>query len=273
MDLPDRASLAPRYGGAAPDVALPTNPVLEVLLSHRSVRAFLPDALEEGMLETIVAAAQSAPTSSNQQAWSVIAVRDPERKARLCALSGNQNFILRAPLFLCWIADLSRLTRLGERHQRHLEGLDYLESFMVALADATLAAQNAAVAAESLGLGTVYVGGLRYNPEAVAQELALPPNAIAVFGMSIGHPDPAVPSAVKPRLPQSLVLHHETYGVSQEAEEVAAYDGRLADFSEAAGMGRQDWTRRMLNRVGSAAALNGRHRMREALTALGFRLR
>ncbi len=270
MDLPD---LGPRYGGAAPDARVPTNPVLEVLLNHRSVRAFLPDALEDGVLETIVAAAQSAPTSSNQQAWSVVAVRDPARKARLSALSGNQRFIEQAPVFLCWIADLSRLTRRGERHQRQLEGLDYLESFMVALADATLAAQNAVVAAESLGLGTVYVGGLRYNPEAVAQELALPPNAVAVFGMSIGHPDPAVPSAVKPRLPQSLVLHHETYGVANEAEEVVAYDGRLADFSEAAGMGRQDWTKRMLNRVGSAAALNGRHRMREALTALGFRLR
>jgi nitroreductase len=269
----NRVTLAPRYGGDAPEVDASSNPVLDVLLNHRSIRAFLPDPLADGVLETLVAAAQSAPTSSNQQAWSVIAVRDPARKARLAVLSGNQKFIEQAPLFLCWIADLSRLTRLGEMHQRHLEGLDYLESFMVALADATLAAQNAAVAAESLGLGTVYVGNLRYDPESVARELALPPNAVAVFGMSIGHPDPAVPSAVKPRLPQSLVLHHETYAATDEAERIAAYDGRLADFSEAVGLGRQDWTKRMLSRVGSAAALNGRHRMKEALTALGFRLR
>jgi nitroreductase len=273
LDGFERDALAARYGGEAPTASAPPNPVLDVLLNHRSVRAFLPGALEDGVLETIVAAAQSAPTSSNQQAWSVVAVRDPARKARLAVLSGNQKFIEQAPLFLCWIADLSRLTRLGERHQRHLEGLDYLESFMVALADATLAAQNAAVAAESLGLGTCYVGNLRYKPEDVAQELALPPNAVAVFGMSIGHPDPAVPSAVKPRLPQSLVLHHETYRAGDEAEAVAAYDGRLADFSESVGLGRQDWTQRMLSRVGTAAALNGRHRMKEALTALGFRLR
>lgn len=267
------ASLAARYGGAAPGAAHPTNPVLDTLLGHRSIRAYLPDPLADGVLETIVAAAASAPTSSNQQAWSVIAVRDPVRKAKLSELSGNQKFIEQAPVFLCWIADLSRLTRLGAAHGRHLEGLDYLESFMVALVDAALAAQNAVVAAESLGLGTCYVGNLRYQPEAVAQELALPPNAVAVFGLSIGHPDPAVPSAVKPRLPQALVLHHETYAAVNEPAEIAAYDGRLADFSEAVGLGRQDWTNRMLSRVGSAASLNGRHRMREALTALGFRLK
>jgi hypothetical protein len=107
----------------------------------------------------------------------------------------------------------------------------------------------------------------------VAEELALPTNAFAVFGMSIGHPDPSVPSAVKPRLPQSLVLHREQYAVAEEPARIAGYDARLGAFSEAAGMGRQDWTQRMLARVGTAASLSGRDRMRQALAALGFKLR
>ncbi|WP_372621662.1 NADPH-dependent oxidoreductase [Falsiroseomonas sp.] len=267
------AQLAARYGGAAPDVAAPANQVLDTLLGHRSIRAFLPTPLADGVLETLVAAAQSAPTSSNQQAWSVVAVQDPARKARLAALANGQKFITQAPLFLCWVADLSRLSRLGKAHGRHLEGLDYLESFMVALVDAALAAQNAVVAAEALGLGTVYVGALRHHPEKVAEELALPPNAFAAFGLSVGHPDPAVPSAVKPRLPQSLVLHRERYTVADEPAEIAGYDQRLGDFSERVGMGRQDWTQRMISRVGTAASLSGRHRMKEALRALGFTLR
>jgi nitroreductase len=267
------AGLAARYGGPAPAVATPANQVLDTMLGHRSIRAFLPDPLADGVLETLVAAAQSAPTSSNQQAWSVVAVREPERKARLAALANNQRFIPQAPLFLCWVADLSRLTRLGQAHGRHLEGLDYLESFMVALVDAALAAQNAVVAAESLGLGTVYVGALRHHPEKVAAELALPPNAFAAFGLSVGHPDPAMPSAVKPRLPQSLVLHHEQYRAADEPTAIASYDQRLGDFSERVGMGRQDWTQRMISRVGTAASLSGRHRMKEALRALGFTLR
>jgi nitroreductase len=270
---PRAATLADRYGGDAPDVPPLHDTALDTILAHRSIRAFLPTPLADGVLETLVAAAQSAPTSSNQQAWSVVAVQDPGRKARLAALSNNQRFITQAPLFLCWIADLSRLERLGAAHGRQLEGLEFLESYMVALVDAALAAQNAVVAAESLGLGTVYVGALRHHPEKVAAELALPRNAFAAFGLSIGHPDPAVPSAVKPRLPQSLVLHREQYGVAEEPSRIAGYDARLGAFSEAVGMGRQDWTQRMLSRVGTAAALSGRDRMKEALAALGFKLR
>ena len=267
------ADLTSRYGGAAPAVEPPENAVLAAMLGHRSVRAYLPDALDEGTLETLVAAAKSAPTSSNLQAWSVIAVQDPDRKNRLADLSNSQRFIRQAPLFLCWVADLSRLTRLGEAHQRRLEGLDYLESFMVALVDAALAAQNCVVAAESLGLGTVYVGALRHAPEKVAAELNLPPNAFAGFGLAVGRPDPAVPGAVKPRLPQSLVLHHEQYRVADEGPQIAGYDKAMGDFSEAVGMGKQDWTQRMISRVGNAAALSGRDRMKDALTALGFGLK
>ncbi|WP_439552923.1 NADPH-dependent oxidoreductase [Falsiroseomonas sp.] len=267
------ADFQSRYGGAAPAVEPPVNAVLETMLGHRSVRAYLPDALAPGVLETLVAAAQSAPTSSNLQAWSVVAVEDPDRKGRLADLSNSQRFIRQAPLFLCWVADLSRLTRLGEAHQRKLEGLDYLESFMVALVDAALAAQNCVVAAESLGLGTVYVGALRHHPEKVAAELNLPPNAFAAFGLAVGHPDPAVPGAVKPRLPQSLVLHREQYGITDEGTAIAGYDKALGDFSQAVGMGQQDWTQRMISRVGTAAALSGRDRMKDALTALGFGLK
>jgi len=273
MDGMERVALGARYGGDAPEVATPSNPVLDLLLNHRSVRAFTAEPLEDGVLETLVAAAQSAPTSSNLQAWSVVAVQDPARKARLAALSNRQRFVAEAPLFLCWVADLSRLTRLGEAHGRHLEGLDYLESFMVALVDAALAAQNAVVAAESLGLGTVYVGALRHQPEKVAEELGLPPNAVAPFGLAVGHPAPDAPGGVKPRLPQSLVLHRERYAVGDETAVIAGYDARLSAYSEAQGMGAQDWTRRMMSRVGTAAALNGRDRMKDALTALGFGLR
>jgi len=270
QDTPHPAAL--RYGaGAAPATLLPSNAVLDTMFGHRSVRAYRPDPLPEGTLETLVAAAQSAPTSSNLQAWSVVAVEDPDRRERLAALSANQRFIGEAPLFLCWVADISRLTRLGEAHQCKLEALDYLESFMVALVDAALAAQNAMVAAESLGLGTVYVGALRHQPEKVAAELALPPGAFAAFGLAVGVP--AVSGAVKPRLPQSLVLHREQYRVAEEGSAIGAYDQALAAFSETQGLGPVAWTPRMLSRVATAASLSGRDRMREALNALGFPLR
>jgi nitroreductase len=269
------ALLKHRYGGAPTGAStLPApNAVLETLLGHRSTRAFLPDALPSGTLELLVAAAQSAPTSSNLQAWSVVAVEDPARRARLSELAANQAFIRQAPLFLCWVADLSRLNRLGQANGTRLEGLDYLESFVVAVVDAALAAQNAVVAAESLGLGTVYVGALRNHIDAVAKELKLPAEAMAVFGLAVGHPDPKVVTAVKPRLPQSLVLHRETYAVREEGPEIAAYDRALASFSEGQGMGPVSWTPRMLKRVASGASLSGRDRLRQLIQGLGFGLR
>lgn len=265
--------IAERYGSTAlPFVTQSPNAVIETLLNHRSVRAYLPDTLPDGTLETLIAAAQSAPTSSNMQAWSVVAVAETTRRDQLATLASNQDFIRQAPLFLCWIADLSRLERLGTTHGHRLEGLDYLESFMVALADAALAAQNTVVAAESLGLGTCYVGALRNNPQAVAQILQLPTNAVAVFGLTVGQPDPKVASAVKPRLPQALVLHRETYR-AEAHDDIAAYDETLAGFSDRAGLGRTAWSPRMLSRVAGAGSLSGRDRMREVLTALGFKLK
>jgi nitroreductase len=266
--------LSARYGAVNPPPPGPSNDVIRTLLNHRSVRSFLPDRpLPPGTLETLIAAASSASTSSNLQTWSVIAVEEPERKARLSVLAANQKFIRDAPLLLVWLADLSRLDRVGEANSKEMEGTRYLEAFVLGLVDAALAAQNAVTALESLGLGCVYVGAMRNKPAEVAAELKLPPNVMAVFGMSVGYPDPAVRTEIKPRLPQSLVLHRETYGAPAEAEDVARYDAALAEFSRRNGMGDTAWTPRVLSRIGVTAGLTGRDKMREILSAMGFGLR
>ncbi|HKD74790.1 MAG TPA: nitroreductase family protein, partial [Ktedonobacterales bacterium] len=162
---------------------------METILNHRSVRAFLPRALPEGTLDLLIAAAQSASTSSNLQFWSVVAVQEAERKSRLAELAGQQQFIRDAPLLLVWLADLSRLDRIAGERQAQVEGTNYLEAFIVGIVDAALAAQSALIAAESLGLGAVYIGAMRNLPERVAEELKLPPHVFAVFGMSVGYPD------------------------------------------------------------------------------------
>jgi nitroreductase len=250
-----------------------TNPVLDLLLSHRSIRAFSDRPLPEGTIPTLVAAAQSAPTSSNLQTWSVVTVQDAARRQRLHDLAGRQKFILQAPLLMLWMADLSRLDRLGAARGTDMPALETIEMFMVAALDAAFAAQNALVALESLGLGGVYIGQMRQNPEAVAKELNLPPNVVALFGLSVGWPDPNVVTEVKPRLPQSVVLHTEQYSAEGEQEGIPQYDETLQEFSQAHGMGAVDWSRRALTRAGPLSGLSGRDRMQEFLKALGFGLR
>jgi nitroreductase len=249
------------------------NQVLETIINHRSVRGFRHDALAEGTLELLIAAAQSASTSSNLQVWSVVAVEDPEHKDRLATLASNQQFIRDAPLLLVWLADLARLNGIAADRQLQVEGTQFTEAFILGIVDATLAAQSALIAAESLGLGAVYIGAMRNHPEKVAAELGLPPGVFAVFGMSVGWPDPAKATGIKPRLPQGVVLHRETYNTDPNRPAIDRYNATARDYMREQGMKEQDWTTQATNRLKDREAMHGRDRMREALRNLGFELK
>lgn len=268
-----RSKLAARYGVDDSSPLSQWNDTLDLLLDHRSVRAFTDQALPEGTIETLIAAAQSASTSSNLQVWSVVSVQDPERKSRLSTLAGNQAHIRQAPLFFVWLADLSRVARIGEQHDVELATLPYLESLLLGTIDAALAAQNAVVALESLGLGSVYIGGIRNDIAAVGQVLELPPQVYPVFGLCVGYPSTERPANVKPRLPQRAVLHHETYSTAEEENALAAYDARLGAFYEREGMKAAGWSEQVVNRLRSVSNLHGREALVAELTRMGFGLR
>ncbi|SDL33500.1 Nitroreductase [Glycomyces sambucus] len=264
---PRDASAAARYGD--PEARLgAVNDIVRVQLAHRSVRRFGPRDVTEEELTTLVAAAQSAPTSSNLQPWSVIAVRDPERKARLARLSGRQDFIAQAPLFLVWVADLGRARRLAARRGTEVHAADYLETTLIGFIDTALAAQNAVTAAESLGLGSVFVGAIRNSTEEVAAELKLPPHTVAAFGLAVGEPDPAEAADVKPRLPQAAVLHRERYSEAAD-DHLDVYDERLSAYNARFGLAG-NWTDRVLARLRGPESMGGRHRLRPILESLGF---
>jgi len=252
--------------------SVPWNNVLDAMLSHRSIRSYLDKPIPPEILELIVAAAQSAPTTSNLQAWSVIAVQDPDRKARLAVLAANQRHILDAPLLFAFVADLARLRSISADRDHPGMALDYIEAFIFAIADAAFAAQNTLLAAQSLGLGGCYIGAMRNHPAAVADELALPDEAMVVFGMTIGYPDPSVDSDVKPRLPQNAVLHRERYS-SAAPDTLAEYDRRMQTFQAEQNMRLIDWTEQAALRVRDEAALTGRRVLKEFLMRRGFSLR
>lgn len=262
-----------RYRDPAMAAPMQWNPVLETLIGHRTVRHFLPKPLPEGTIELIAAAAQSASTSSNLQVWSMVTVEDPETKARLSEFAGGQKHIREAPLFIAWLADLRRIRSLGEQREMDTVGAEYLEIGMVAMIDAALAAQNAFVALESMGLGGVYIGAMRNHPEKVAAELGLPQNVFCVFGLCVGWPDRSAGEAIKPRLPQSVVLHKERYSEPADGAEIAAYDKRIREFQNEQRMNGIDWSDQAIDRVKDIKSLMGRDRLREALANLGFALK
>ncbi len=264
--------LARRYAGATVPTKVLGNDVIATVLAHRTVRAFTSDPLPDGTLETLVAAAQSASSSSNLHLWSLIAVTDGALKQQLSALALNQRHMVEAPLLLLWVTDLSRLTALGTREGAATDGLDYLETYVTAAIDAALAAQNAAVAAASLGLGIGYIGAMRNHPEDVAELIGLPPRAMVIFGLVVGWPDPARPASIKSRPAQAMVLHRDQYDNHAEEASIEDYDAAMRKFQKEQGMDVVGWKKAVLGRVANAAALTGRHRLGDALRKLGFQL-
>ena len=182
-----------------------------MLLSHRSVRGYRPDTLPAGTLESLIAAAQSAATSSNLQTWSVIAVTDPDKKTALSKVAAGQKHIRECPLFLVWLDRHLPQPATGRKEGVALETMPYQETFLVAAIDAALAAQNAALRRNRWDCPCVYIGALRNNPMEVGRSFR--PAAGGVW--CVRHVRrlclATAANAVKPRLPQDVVLHHEVY--------------------------------------------------------------
>jgi FMN reductase (NADPH) len=255
---------------------MPTH-VIDLINCHGSLRKYRPDPVPTETIEALVVAGQRASTSSNLQMTSVVAVTDAATRTRLSALCGNQAHIAQAPVFLAWCADLQRLDRACE-----LRGIDqvtdYVENFLVAAVDVAIAAQNAALAAESLGLGICYIGSIRNNTARVIELLELPRLVFPVVGMTIGWP--AAQPMVRPRLPISAVLHWEKYDAEPKDEEMLDYDRMMIDTGIYEGrqvpmpgkpeqMENYGWTEHSARRVAKA----WRTELREVLEQQGFGLK
>ncbi len=264
-------SLEQRYGGLAPKGTPQPNAAIDLMLRHRSVRHFDGRPLPEGMLELLIAAGQSGATSSNMQTATVIAVEDRERRAQLAAYAG-QDFLRDVPTILCFVADQSRAALIGERRGEDYFSLPMIDKFISALGDCVIFGENVALAAESMGLGTCFIGNLRSQPLKIADMLALPKRAFVAFGLCLGHEKAGRPTGVRPRLPQGIVLHREKYDTANEEKWLAAYDQVVAGHEAEQGRSVGGWTERHPDRFASWEYLRGREKLREQLVQRGFPL-
>lgn len=273
-----QALLERRYGQQAKPANLIWNDQIAHLLSHRSVRAFVNEPLPDGALETMVAAAQSASTSSALHQWSVVAVSDPDQKRRLHKIVADSVPVDRvpwiddAPVVLLWVADLSRSHAITKAHGGDAIVHNYLDAFLMASVDATLAAQNAAVAAEAIGLGVVFLGVMRNAAKEVAELINLPPHSFVTFGMAVGRPNPDKLSGIRPRLPQTVVLHHDRYSDNHQ-DHLAGYEEAYRDFRQEWGMGDKSWQDAVLTSATSLDYMGGREKLRDTVVERGFGLR
>ena len=242
-----------------------TSSTVESMTRHRSIRKYTDESVPEEVVEAILRSAQAAPTSSHKQAFSVVRVLDPVKRRGLAAVADDQEWVEECPLFLVWCADLHRIRVAVARLDAPMVH-ENVEEFLVATIDTTLAAATAFAAAESLGLGGVFIGGMRNDPARVTEILGLPPLVYPVFGMCLGYP--ADDPWLKPRLPLAVVYHRDRYDDSGYPAALNEYDAITHTYYvEREGENRvTTWSHEMARKF----AISQRPHMRAYLESQGF---
>ena len=197
-------------------------PTIDLLRSHRSIRSFTDQPVTDKQREAILGAAQGASTSSFLQCSSIIRITDPALREKLVEFTGGQKYVASAAEFWVFCADFNRNQQINPQAE-----LGLAEQLLLGCVDTALLAQNAMTAAESLGLGGVFIGGIRNQVEEVIELLKLPKFVMPLFGMCIGHP--AQDHQVKPRMPQSMLVHENSYQ-PLNPQTLADYDEQLAAY-------------------------------------------
>ncbi|MFD1802964.1 oxygen-insensitive NADPH nitroreductase [Mixta tenebrionis] len=197
-------------------------PTIELLRTHRSIRSFTDQPISEEQREAIIAAAQSASTSSFLQCSSIIRITDKALREQLVTLSGGQQYVAQAAEFWVFCADFQRNLQICPQAQ-----LGMAEQLLLGCVDTAIMGQNAMIAAESLGLGGVYIGGIRNHIAEVTELLQLPQHVLPLFGMCLGWPQQA--PDLKPRMPASMLVHENRYQ-PLDPQQLAAYDRQLEAY-------------------------------------------
>lgn len=206
------------------------NETIELLKNHRSVREFVPGKdVSEAQVEAMISAAMAAPNWINGQQVSVIEVRDSKKKSTLAKAAGNQRWIEEAPVFLVFCIDFYRAKLAAEKNGNEFQIVNDIEAVIVGSTDVGIALGSAVIAAESMGLGTVPIGGIRRNLQIFVELLDLPEYVFPVSGLVVGHPR-NIPDQ-KPRLPLKATLQKEQYDAKIQREVIDQYDHTILTYT------------------------------------------
>jgi nitroreductase len=204
----------------------------EILMKRRSVRDFEDEEIPDEIIDKLLDAALSAPTGGNIQPISIIVVRGPEARKKLDEILVNQPWVKRAPVSLVFCVDFHRVKRWASTFGTDFSGEKAIWHFLIAYADVMCAAQNAAVLAESLGLGSVYVGAILSKIDQARDFFGIPEYVLPMMILSVGYPR-TIPKNI-PKLDRDIMVHSEKYERRTDEELRAAYENKYGDFGKAA---------------------------------------
>ncbi len=180
------------------------NEVLNAILSHASIRKFTEQDVPEELIEQVARAGQQAPFTG--QLYACIYTKDQAKRERVGKLFGP--LIMRGPVFMLFCLDFRKLEKFIASRGRVNTASDLMMMFL-GIQDVAYFAQNMVLAAESVGLGTVFLGSAPNLDSELREIFQLPERVFPVVGMVLGYPAEApVP---RPRIPTKFVLHKDAY--------------------------------------------------------------
>ena len=202
------------------------NSIISSLYTRKSVRAFTDKEITKEEKAAIIQAAMEAPTAGNQMLYTIIDVTDQALKDCLAVTCDNQPFIATAPLVLVFIAEHQRwydtYKAAGLAPRKPGTG-----DILLAIADACIAAQNAVVAAQSLGIGSCYIGDILENCETHKELFDLPKYAIPAAMLVFGYPTQQQSTREKPkRFDKKYIVFENKYKVLSPEEHRNMYEDR-----------------------------------------------
>ncbi|WP_410771393.1 NADPH-dependent oxidoreductase [Fontibacillus sp. BL9] len=235
------------------------NEVMQVIRQHRSIRKFKDIPLAGEQIEAIVDAAQMAPTSAHMQPFSIIGVTDQELRKKIAVHSKNP-WIKECGYFFIFCADLHRMMLAAgpEQQEKISRNLSFSYFYQTAVLSSALALQNANLAAESMGLGAVIIGGINEALPALDEWLGLPDFVIPLVGLAVGVPD-ELPEQ-KPRLPQSAVFFENRYEDDPDLKaKVDRYDREIEEYYSARTNNKQkaSWSGKFIAMLDNDLPLSG----------------
>jgi FMN reductase [NAD(P)H] len=196
---------------------------VQALLNRRVIRKYKTNPISEKTMALLLSAAQSAPTKSNLQQYSIVIIRDPEVRNAVSELVPSMPWVRNAPVIAIFLGDVRRIRRLTEI-RGHTYQNNNADTFMNATVDAALAMQCFITAADYLGLGTCPISYVRNRIDDLAEILDLPDGVFPISGLCVGYPDDA--GYVSMRLPQKVVVHQDLYNDDDLETDVKDYDDR-----------------------------------------------
>lgn len=211
-----------RYGRPA-DAAEEVSETISGFLSRRCIRRYVDRPVPPALLETLLACAQSAPSKSDLQQYSIVVTEEREGLSRLAQLCPGNGHVRYCPAFVTFCADNRRMRRIAEMRGYSFAG-DGMDGFFNAVVDAAVAMQCFIAAAEAAGLGCAPTSEVRDRIAEFSAALSLPRGVFPVAGVTLGWP--AWEGRISARLPPEVVVHRERYDDACLEEAVDAYDAR-----------------------------------------------